>query len=418
MARNLNVAIVGAGVAGLAAATLLSRARHRVTVFERFAAPAPIGSGLMLQPTGLAALDRLGCRGAIERLGERIDAIHGATAAGKPIFGLRYAGLGDDLYAVAVHRAALHGVLWDAFRHSDADLVTGRAVAGVDLRAAGRAALVDDAGAVTPAFDLIVDASGARSRLRPAVCGAPARDFSYGAVWASVPDRGIAPGRLEQRYVGTRVMLGYLPVGRIEPGGRSYAALFWSLKPESHAQWRDGFETWRGEAARLWPELAGVVADLSGPDAFTLAHYVHATARRVARGPVALIGDAAHATSPQLGQGANHGLADAVALADAISTERDLDAALAQYARRRKGHVRFYQLASALMTPFFQSDSRVLGMVRDATFHRLHAIPYVRREMVRTLAGLKTGVFTCGSAEEIVGRAPRLDRQQALEAAQ
>jgi transposase len=76
----------------------------RRALFERFDRPAPVGSGLMLQPTGLAALERLGCRGEIEALGERIERLHGATAAGKTIFALGYASLDPDLHAVAVHR--------------------------------------------------------------------------------------------------------------------------------------------------------------------------------------------------------------------------------------------------------------------------------------------------------------------------
>ena len=46
------------------------------------------------------------------------------------------------------------------------------------------------------------------------------RAFAYGAVWASVPDPGLAPGTLLQRYVAARVMLGWLPVGRATPDGR------------------------------------------------------------------------------------------------------------------------------------------------------------------------------------------------------
>ena len=56
--------------------------------------------------------------------------------------------------------------------------------------------------------------------------------------------------------------------------------------------------------------------------------------------------------------------------------------------------MRFYQLASWIMTPFFQSDSTALALARDLTFDRMKRLAYLRREMVRTLAGLKTGLFT------------------------
>ena len=62
MEKRLNIAIAGAGIGGLAAATLLARAGHSVRVFDQFDAPKPIGSGLMLQKTGLAVLAQLGLR--------------------------------------------------------------------------------------------------------------------------------------------------------------------------------------------------------------------------------------------------------------------------------------------------------------------------------------------------------------------
>jgi 2-polyprenyl-6-methoxyphenol hydroxylase-like FAD-dependent oxidoreductase len=74
MHRPLDIAIVGAGITGLACATLLSRDGHRVVVYERFDTSRPIGSGLMLQPTGLAALQRLGLRETIEALGSASSA--------------------------------------------------------------------------------------------------------------------------------------------------------------------------------------------------------------------------------------------------------------------------------------------------------------------------------------------------------
>lgn len=97
-----DVAVIGAGVGGLAVGTLLARAGHRVTVLERFAESKLVGSGLMLQPTGLAALERLGVRDEIAALGARIT--------------------------------RLHGVLWRAFIGSGARIETGRQVTAIDDR--------------------------------------------------------------------------------------------------------------------------------------------------------------------------------------------------------------------------------------------------------------------------------------------
>lgn len=401
MRGGLDIAIAGAGVAGLAAAIMLTRAGHRVTVYERFAQSRPIGSGLMIQPVGLAALERLGLRDEIEARGARISGIEGYTARGITVFDIGYGELDPALYAVAVHRAALQGVLWRGFEASGAAFVAARPVASIDTLPDGRAQFVFDDGERAPPADLVIDASGARSSLRRSVSERTPRVFTYGAVWATVPDPGVAPTKLAQRYVGAHVMLGVLPLGVIDPGGPALAALFWSLKTADHDRWRSGFDSWRGEAAKLWPDLRPCLDGLAGPDDFALAHYHHITVPKPWRGPVALIGDSAHCTSPQLGQGANHGLLDAVVLADAIGAAANVSAALQLYARARRRQVRFYQRASAVMTPLFQSDSRVFPALRDLTFHRMKIVPYLKREMVRTLAGLKTGLFTSASPERI-----------------
>ena len=402
MIRRLDIAIVGAGVAGLANAILLARSGHRIIVYERFATSRPVGSGLMIQPTGLAALERLGLRARLETLAHRIDRLHGVTATGKTIFDLTYGALGDGWHACGVHRAALHSVLWQCFEAADVALETGFDVVAIETASAGRSRLMATDGRKTPAFDLIIDSAGARSPLRSYVSDKPARPFIYGAVWATIPDTGIAPGALAQRYVDARIMIGHLPVGSLQEGGRPLAALFWSLKPDQHAMWRAGFPGWKDEVVALWPELEKAVETLASPEEFALANYMQFTADRVSHGNVVLTGDSAHCTSPQLGQGANHAMIDAVILADALAVSSDLPAALHLYTAARRRHIAFYQRASAIMTPFFQSDSKLHAMLRDMTFDRLKIIPYLHGEMLRTLAGLKTGLFTWADPAEIV----------------
>src|ERR1700744_3685617 len=111
---------------------MLSRLGHKVVIHERFSESRPVGSGLMLQPTGLAALERLGLRSRMELLGHKIERLHGTTSTKKTIFNLAYSSLNPDWYAVAVHRAALHSVLWQGFEVSGAQFEPGFDIAGIE----------------------------------------------------------------------------------------------------------------------------------------------------------------------------------------------------------------------------------------------------------------------------------------------
>ena len=74
------IAIIGCGPAGLSAAIALHDKGHAVSIFERFEKAGPVGSGLMLQPTGLAVLERFGLRDEVEAIGQRIDGMLGRIA--------------------------------------------------------------------------------------------------------------------------------------------------------------------------------------------------------------------------------------------------------------------------------------------------------------------------------------------------
>lgn len=83
---------------------------------------------------------------------------------------------------------------------------------------------------------------------------------------------------------------------------------------------------------------------------------------------------------------------DAMCLADALADGRDLAAALASYTAARRRHLDYYQLATRALTPFFQSDSRVLGFLRDLVFPTSRWLGPLRRRMVRTMCGLDRGI--------------------------
>ena len=382
---ELDIGVAGCGPAGLAAALLLRRAGHRVTLYERFAAPRPVGSGLMMQPTGMAVLDRLGLAEALAALGAPIVRLLGrAVPAGRAVLDVRYRWLGQTgAQGLAVHRAALFGLLHDAVRAEGIAIETERTVTGSAL-AAGKRRLAFAGGASSPPHDLLVDALGAASPLAPQA----GRSLAYGALWASLdwPEGAFADDMLEQRYRRASRMAGVLPIGRRPGAERRLAAFFWSLRADALASWRQrGLEAWKDEARALWPQTAPLLDGIVSTDQLTFARYAHRTLRRPAEAALVHIGDAWHSTSPQLGQGANMALLDAWSLARALSGEESLDAALAKAAAARRRHVRLYQALSALFTPAYQSDGRLLPFVRDRIvppFGRLWPATRIQASMV------------------------------------
>jgi 2-polyprenyl-6-methoxyphenol hydroxylase-like FAD-dependent oxidoreductase len=102
-----------------------------------------------------------------------------------------------------------------------------------------------------------------------------------------------------------------------------------------------------------------------------------------------VIGDAAHATSPQLGQGTNLALIDAVVLAECLGQGLPLPQALDRYTSLRKDHLHFYGEASRWLTPLFQSDLRVLPWLRDVFMNVSSRLPVARSLTLETLVGVR-----------------------------
>lgn len=369
MQASLNIAVAGCGPGGLATALLLHAQGHRVTMFERFAVAGPVGSGLMLQPTGLAVLAQLGLAEAALARGSRITRLHGLSDAGRVALSVRYPA---GRFGVGIHRATLFELLHGAAVAAGIPIMTGRTVTATELVPGGRMLCFAEGAAAGP-FDLVVDMLGARSPL----VDAPGRTLAYGALWTNVRAApGFADDMLEQRYRGAGIMAGVLPVG-LPPGADvPHVSVFWSLRADRLAAWREpGLDRWRGDFLTLWPQAAPLLAQVDDPARLTFAYYAHRTLREPAEDRLIHLGDAWHSTSPQLGQGANMALLDAYALGAGLAAHDDLAAALAHTVRLRRNHVRLYQAISRVFTPVYQSDSVVLPWLRDRLVRPAAAFP-------------------------------------------
>ncbi|MEM9179599.1 MAG: NAD(P)/FAD-dependent oxidoreductase [Pseudomonadota bacterium] len=390
MNRSLDVGIVGAGIGGLALGTLLARDGHKVRIYDQFETPKPIGSGLMLQQTGLAVLEQLGLRAEIDRLGTRIERLWGLTTPSlRPVLDVRYAKWRKELYGLGVQRGLIFETLLKTALQAGIDLVLDTPIDGVDL---AEPAFISPDGTRLGKCDLAIYAHGARSTLTPKDRGV---DLPYGALWATLPWPEQGPfdaTALEQRYRDASQMTGVMPSGRLSPDAPETLTYFWSIRGDQEAAWRNqSLDTWKAAATALWPETEMLLDQFASHEDLTFARYRHHTARApIAGRGFARIGDAWHAASPQLGQGANMALLDAWALACAVRDSDDVSAALKSYLRMRQYHVRLYQIMTWMFTPVYQGDNRFLPWLRDwlaAPLSRIWPAPPLLAAMVAGVIG-------------------------------
>jgi 2-polyprenyl-6-methoxyphenol hydroxylase-like FAD-dependent oxidoreductase len=249
---------------------------------------------------------------------------------------------------------------------------------GVEVVERRGARLVDARGASHGPYELIVGADGARSALRRFL-GVPARihEHRWGALWGVFDGEGF-DGVLDQYFDGARRMAGFLPTGA------GAVSLFWSIRLDRIEALRAaGLAAFRADLLALAPIAERL--QLRSLDQLLPAAYRQVSLPRWHDGTLVLLGDAAHALSPQLGQGANLALMDAAALADAPS----LDA----YERARHAQARFYAFGSRALNTVFQNDWDAIAWPRDRLMGPAARIPWLRRRMLATLAGTATGPF-------------------------
>jgi 2-polyprenyl-6-methoxyphenol hydroxylase-like FAD-dependent oxidoreductase len=398
------IAICGAGPAGLAMTLMLTRAGHDVDLIERFDQPAPVGSGLILQPTGLSVLHMLGLYERIRGLGHRIDRLWGTDVrSGRAVLDVHYDAAPGGRFGLAVQRSALFSTLHDAVVAAGIPIQSGRAVVSVRNNERDPVLKLADGSEMGP-YRLVIDATGARSQLMTQLCaGEKSRELAYGAFWATLDAAAMPhePHALVQRYDKASVMIGVLPTGRLAPEGRDKIAFFWSQKiGEAETVIAQGLDAWKTRLSGYWPETSPLLEEITAWDQLTLARYHHRTLSRPARGRVVFIGDAAHCTSPQLGQGANMALLDAAALALGLSRNEGIDEAVEAYCRARRYHVRFFQALSRMFTPFYQGDSTTLAFIRDQVVSTLAKMPPSPRLLAAIVAGTLLDPFSSAGLRE------------------
>lgn len=372
----MKIAICGCGIGGLAAAIFARQAGFDVTLFDQFLSPEPVGSGLVIQPVGLRVLEQLGAAdGALAKGAKGFHMIGREAKSQRTVLDVSYGPKGGANFGLGIHRASLFGALMDVAK-ADGIAVTGQhRVISTHTNDQGRFLIFDNGASAGP-FDLVIDTMGTGSPLSSLI----AKPLPYGAVWGTVdwPDTcALQYDCLQQRYRRASHMIGILPIGTLPNATKRKAAMFWSLPRGQIETWRNRpIDQWRAQAIDLWPALAPFADQITHHYQMTSAVYTHGSLQKPYGDRIVHIGDAAHRASPQLGQGANMALLDAAALLKCLAI-LPLDQALPKYAKSRRLHTNTYQTMSWAFTPMYQSNSRLLPILRDYVLGPLSKVPPV-----------------------------------------
>jgi len=381
------VGVVGFGMAGAVTAYLLARDGHRVTLLERAPALGPVGAGILLQSSGQEILRRLGVLDHVLAHAAPLEELFARHARGGTLINNRFPDLAPEIRAYGVHRGVIFTVLEKLVRSQSVDVRVGCEIVAREDQGEG-VALTDSAGRRHGPFDFVVAADGSRSRMRE-VCLFPTSITSYqhGTLWVNAPGSGI-PGRLLQVVERNRKLFGLLPLGD------GLVSLYWGLPVREFARVKGrGLDALKREIRAFAPEAEPVLDFLHDFDQLLFTTYRHVHCRRQFDDRVILIGDAAHAMSPHLGQGLNLALVDAWRLAEALREIPTPRWAFSAFRRRQRGFIRYYATITYLLSPFFQSDWGILGWGRDWALPILPRVPWVKRQMLLTVCGVKGGFF-------------------------
>ena len=329
------VLIVGAGIGGLTAGLALRRANIDTVIFERVGALRDLQAshGLSLWPNGTRILDKVGALQAVERVAAPIEQMEFRDVRGRRIMSHSAGDVTRELGAptLGLRRSELHRALFDVIGEDAVEF--GAECVGIEQDDDGITARFAD-GRVERG-DVLVAADGTHSTIRKLLLSDAPTPTGITEMHGTVPTPPDVPSGLYRQVWGPGAKFGFYPV-------RDATCWYCTVKA-TDPRFID--EAGRKDAirARVSAYAAPTVSlvDAVSEHPITRAVIVtHDLTKPWVHGRVALLGDAAHAMAPHLGQGAGQAIEDAFVVAECLRTNPDVTAALREYEHRRKRHVR------------------------------------------------------------------------------
>ncbi len=340
--QSLHILIIGGGIGGLTSAIALCRTSHKVEVIERDPDWSVYGVGIIQQGNVVRAMTELGLIDDYIEAGFGFDNVEVYIPTGERVAQIPTPALVDGYPAnVGIGRRALHKVLGDRAIGAGATVRLGVTAEGLDDDGDGVDVTFSDG--TKARYDIVIGADGLYSQTRAMLWPeAPAPEFTGQAVWRynfvrtdDVRDLHAYEGKIGVGLVPLSDILMYMYVTTPEPGNPRHQ------RERLAATMRERL------AAIPAPAIQALAEQITNNDevVYKPLEWVFVEGAWH-KGRVVLLGDAIHATTPHLGQGAGMAIEDSIVLADELSQADNIEAAFAAYRNRRFERCRYIVEAS------------------------------------------------------------------------
>lgn len=319
----MNITIIGGGIAGLSTALALSKLGFHCELYERAKQLNEVGAGIWMQPNALKVLDWLGLGIIVRQNGMLLDQVDITNSQLVPFKKTVQEVVQDEKgnKIVAIHRAVLQKILFEALPKGTVKL--GYEFNSLDYNENQVKISVGDKEIVT---DLLIGADGINSKVRGSIFSNIPKRFSGQTCWRGISDI-ILPKEFQNTGIeswGKKIRFGFSQITKNR--------VYWFAVVNAKQNETDNTETVKSELQQFYKNFHPLVLKIiDQTKSEKIIRSDISDLRRLDRwhkGKVVLVGDAAHATTPNMGQGAGQGIEDAYYLANILAKKNQIDQTL------------------------------------------------------------------------------------------